>query len=71
LGGAVVAKGKNRDAQISQVENFVRFLFYAFSSFNENILRICSIFVKTIAFFRSVSHRVITPTSVALPGKDS
>jgi len=26
LGGAVVAKGKNRDAQISQVENFVSFL---------------------------------------------
>jgi len=25
LGGAVVAKGKNRDAQISQVENNVRF----------------------------------------------
>ena len=24
LGGAVVAKGKNRDAQISQVEDFVR-----------------------------------------------
>ena len=25
LGGAVVAEGKNRDAQISQVENSVRF----------------------------------------------
>ena len=26
LGGAVVAEGKNRDAQISQVENYVRLI---------------------------------------------
>ena len=37
LGGAVVAKGKNRDAQISQVENFVRSSEIKLFSFSEYV----------------------------------